>query len=252
MFSNVAAAGTGVCEESEEPLILSGGNALTPEQLLESGFQGRYVHSAAEELAANTNGNARAMYGRSGFYVTLDVPVETQENGHYCGPATVIQNLKYISDNRFAMTQDEVAAAIKTTLTGSSSSEMTTFMNNQIINCGYSVYNYAAIDIHASTFDEDFYVDTIYSNCSYYDWPSFGSFHLQTNAGGIGITPKWPYSTDGGHFLSYSGVDIGENYNNIRFTDCYFLRKFKNAPESDAHYWVNASVCLETILSFIW
>lgn len=252
VFSNVAAAGTGVCEKGEETPILSGENALTPEQLLVSGFQGRYVHSAAEELTADTNGDARAMYGHSGFYVTLDVPVETQVNGYFCGPATVIQNLKYISDNQFTWTQYEVAEAIGTTNKGSSSSTMMSFMNNQITRYGYSIYNYATIDINASTFDEDFYVDTIYSNCSYYDWPAFGSFHLQTSAGGQQTAPKWPYSTNGGHFLSYSGVDIGEDYNNIRFTDCYYLRKFSSEPESNAHYWVNASVCLETIRSFIW
>ncbi len=227
-------------------------NLLSPAELQANGFHGRYVHSASEELSISSSNTTRAIPGVSRYANILNVPVVTQKNGHYCGPATVIQNLKYISNNQFNMTQDEVAEAIGTTDDGSSSSNMTPFMNRQIADNGYSNYVYTKIDIDSATFNEAFYVDTIYSNCRYYDWPAYGSFHLQTNVGYNNTTYKWPYSTSGGHFLSYSGIDITDDYNDIRFTDSYYLRKFPQASEYQAHYWVRAPICLQTILSFIW
>lgn len=227
-------------------------NLLSPAELQANGFHGRYVHSASEELSINSSNTTRAIPGIGRYAKVLNVPVVTQKNSYYCGPATVIQNLKYISNNQFNMTQDDVAGRIGTTSAGSSSDRMTPFMNQQIADNGYSNYVYTKIDISSSTFNEEFYVDTIYSNCRYYDWPAYGSFHLQTNVEYNNTIYKWPYSTDGGHFLSYSGVDIRDNYNDIRFTDSNYLRKFPQASENQANYWVRAPICLQTILSFIW
>lgn len=68
--------------------------------------------------------NLRDTVSRSG---SIAVPVFTQENGHYCGPATVKQTLTYI--NGSADTQDNIAAAIKTTEAGSTLENMVNYVN---------------------------------------------------------------------------------------------------------------------------
>lgn len=226
---------------------------LTPNMLRQNGYHGRQIHSFYEDnFDTSVNGVLpTAIPGVTRYMNTLEVPVITQQNGHYCGPATVIQNLKYISFNAFNKTQNQVAAAIGTTGSGSSSDDMVPYMNEQIVNNDYSEYQYVKLDIDSS-FTEEFYIDTIYSNVHYYDWPSFGSFHLNANVNPTNSEFTWPYSTSGGHFLSYSGIDIAPNYNDIQFTDSNYLRRFPNDPETEAYYWVSAPICLATILSFIW
>ncbi len=238
-----------VVEESTVQLLVS------PSQLRASGYGGRQVHSFAEDMeeALHSGVLPAAIPGVSGYYTFLPMDVETQINEYYCGPATVIQNLEYISDGAFSMTQQQVAVYLNTeTYEGSSSEDMTPFMNNQINNNGYSVYNYAAIDIDDPSFDEIFFVDTVYSNCEYYDWPAYGSFRLRTSVNYNGTEFKWPYSTSGGHFLSISGVYITSTDNCIEVTDSNYLNEFPDASENDAHYLVHAQICMTTMLSFIW
>lgn len=227
-------------------------NLFSPDEISANGFKGRTVHHS-DNLDDNTTGNfTRSIPETSSYFGVLDVFAVKQKNGNYCGPATVIQNLKYISKGKFNKTQDQVAEKIGTTKDGSSSTNMTRYMNEQIVNNGYSSYQYAPIDISASSWNEAFYVDTIYSNVRYYDWPAYGSFKLDSSIGYGDTSYKWPYSTTGGHFLSYSGVDIASSYNDIRFTDSYYQHVFTDTTPAGARYWVRAPICMRTIWSFIW
>lgn len=61
---------------------------------------------------------------------TLNVPVCKQENGYYCGPATVKQTLTCI--NNTAPSQSVIASAIGTTSAGSDLSSMVKYINNNI------------------------------------------------------------------------------------------------------------------------
>lgn len=222
---------------------------VSPEEII----AGRYEECTLQKIG-ETQYSINSIPGLNVPFTTeKTIHVQKQINNYYCGPATVIQNLDYISEGRFNKTQSQVAAAIGTTTQGSSSVNMNKYMNEVIAANNYSPYRYKNVDISSPSFDETAYMIILYEKGELilHSLPPYGSFKLDSSISSV-YSNGWPYSTSGGHFLTYSGASIYSKYNAVRFTDSYYQWKFSNASDSDCSYWVAAPVCMKTMKSFIY
>lgn len=128
----------------------------------------------------------------SSYYKSLTVPLYKQDNGHYCGPATVKQTLHYI--NGTSKNQSDYAKLLGTTIAGSS---FDAILN--VVNANNSKHAYKLSSVNTSL--------------SFSTWLSYVQSSLTKGRPCIidinsnSYSSSWGYSTSG-HFLNISGADV--------------------------------------------
>lgn len=140
---------------------------------------------------ANGNNLARAAHASS---KVLSVPWFSQENGYYCGPATVRQTVYYLND--MADSQTIIANALGTTSTsGTDTNKMCEYLNDN------TDYTYSVLWWWA---DADAFSDMVIADTDA-NQPIIG--HISMSSKG-----DWPYATSG-HYINYNGYsDSGETF----------------------------------------
>ncbi|WP_312044741.1 C39 family peptidase [Anaerotignum sp.] len=147
----------------------------------------------------------------------LGVKVFTQENGHFCGPATVKQTLHYI--NGYSSSQDSIARAIGTTDDGSDLEPMVDYIND------HKDYGSTYVIISQPSKSKilrmvEYAVD--------HGTPVVCRLKFKK-------TGSWEYKTNG-HFLNANGYNsYGDE---ILLTDPYIKRV---KPSAGGSYWVSLS-----------
>lgn len=158
-----------------------------------------------------------------------------QENGYYCGPATLKQTINYLSSGANNPTQSALAQAIGTTTAGSSSTRMAQWLDSQ----GYPYYS-----VSVSTMTLDDISEYVYTDIMYYDNPLFG---------GISTTSSnWLYPT-GGHLLNISGIQYNNSVSSdieIEFTDPYITYVSSSYP--NGKYFRPIASYKNVMTSFWW
>lgn len=142
-----------------------------------------------DEQAKNRARLAQASNMRISFpaYTELSMPWFKQENGHYCGPATVKQVLHYI--NNTSLSQDDYAKELGTTSAGTDMTKIPGVLNAHIVGGSYA---YADIGNAANWL-------TIVRTSLYNDRPAILDINTNENY-------DFPYRSSG-HFVNVSGYD---------------------------------------------
>ena len=162
-----------------------------------------YVPTPEDEAIRAAILNSPALFSPI-FVKTLNVTAFLQDNGHYCGPATVKQTLHYINGN--SSSQSTYATALGTTTAGTDMTVIPCVLNN-----------------NQSSHD---YVYSSFSNIS--TWITYLRSALSANVPAIAdintIGSVWPYETTG-HFVNLSGLNYdsedGPGLNTVLVTDPY-------------------------------
>lgn len=136
----------------------------------------------------------------------LDVPFYSQENDHYCGPATTRQTYRFFLHTDVNLpSQSQIAHELKTTTSGTDTNNIATYLNNAF-GLGYQVL---------WSWDNST-LPTLVTNNIGTGAPIILHVSISNaNAGrnGINDTSKWPYTTSG-HYMNLNGyTDSGRVYN---------------------------------------
>lgn len=156
-----------------------------------------FLKLTPEERAAQINGGVQTASTISEIYVLDGFATFKQENDYWCGPATVKQTIHYLTDGEISPSQAEIAAAIGTTTSGSSSTRMAKWLAAQ-------GFQYTSIPVKNMT--ERDLVTYVALDLGTYDRPTFGAVCIpETAIREEGDTLGWYYDTNG-HFLNITEV----------------------------------------------
>lgn len=161
-----------------------------------------------QKLAQMNAANSARVSGSE--YMVLAVPTSKQDNGHYCGPATVRQTLLYFKSqvsgyyNLFVPTQSTLAGEtyLNTDLTESTDMTKIAPVLNSIL--GASHYSMVSIGTQDDWINKATYA-------LYVKKPVILDIKAVAGSG-------WPYTTDG-HFLNVSGYDRTSSTHRAQVTD---------------------------------
>lgn len=204
LFTTVFFSATGQVNTSEDTIDeydnVANYQNLDGDLSLEEGAE-VYIYTAEERIKSQAR-LALANQMRITFptYTELSGPWFKQQNGYYCGPATVKQVLHYI--NGVSQSQDDYAAELGTTSAGTDMTRIPGVLNSHI-----SGYEYAYDDIGTAATWLNIVRTSLYNNK-----PAI----LDINT--VGRKPPFPYESEG-HFVNVSGYD-GVNAK-VRITDPY-------------------------------
>ena len=141
----------------------------------------------------------------------LDVPFYSQENDHYCGPATTRQTYRFFLHTDVNLpSQSQIAHELKTTTSGTDTNNIATYLNNAF-GLGYQVlWSWDNSTLPALVTNNIGIGVPIILHVSISD----------TNAGrsGINDTSRWPYTTSG-HYMNLNGYTNSGRVCNV--TDPY-------------------------------
>ena len=141
----------------------------------------------------------------------LDVPFYSQENDHYCGPATTRQTYRFFLHTDVNLpSQSQIAHELKTTTSGTDTNNIATYLNNAF-GLGYQVL---------WSWDNST-LPTLVTNNIGTGAPIILHVSISNaNAGrnGINDTSKWPYTTSG-HYMNLNGYTDSGRVCNV--TDPY-------------------------------
>lgn len=141
----------------------------------------------------------------------LDVPFYSQENDHYCGPATTRQTYRFFLHTDVNLpSQSQIAHELKTTTSGTDTNNIATYLNNAF-GLGYQVLWYW----------DNSTLPTLVTNNIGTGAPIILHVSISNaNAGrnGINDTSKWPYTTSG-HYMNLNGYTDSGRVCNV--TDPY-------------------------------
>ena len=141
----------------------------------------------------------------------LDVPFYSQENDHYCGPATTRQTYRFFLHTDVNLpSQSQIAHELKTTTSGTDTNNIATYLNNAF-GLGYQVL---------WSWDNST-LPTLVTNNIGTGAPIILHVSISNaNAGrnGINDTSRWPYTTSG-HYMNLNGYTNSGRVCNV--TDPY-------------------------------
>lgn len=141
----------------------------------------------------------------------LDVPFYSQENDHYCGPATTRQTYRFFLHTDVNLpSQSQIAHELKTTTSGTDTNNIATYLNDTF-GLGYQVlWSWDNSTLPALVTNNIGIGVPIILHVSISD----------TNAGrsGINDTSRWPYTTSG-HYMNLNGYTNSGRVCNV--TDPY-------------------------------
>ena len=141
----------------------------------------------------------------------LNVPFYSQENNHYCGPATTRQTYRFFLHTDVNLpSQSQIAHELKTTTSGTDTNNIATYLNDTF-GLGYQVLWYW----------DNSTLPTLVTNNIGTGAPIILHVSISNaNAGrnGINDTSKWPYTTSG-HYMNLNGYTDSGRVCNV--TDPY-------------------------------
>ncbi len=150
----------------------------------------------------NYNNNQAELFSTNGFKKKLKMPHFRQENGYYCGPATVQQTISYVA--KVTVSQKVLAKELGTTKDGTDMMNIAKVVNKRISGTGKS---YTMRQIPDS--QSDYAVNVYNALCA--GKPVIIDIKATKSDG-------WKYRTNG-HFLNISGVICNDSVNSIIVTD---------------------------------
>lgn len=135
-----------------------------------------------------------------GIYENLNVPHFNQENGHYCGPATVKQTIHYLKGS--SLTQDKYAEKLHTTTDGSVMENIPSVINSQVsLAVGYSKRSIGS----KSNYRSSIYTALTQNRPVIIDIKGYQS-------------DGWRYDTNG-HYLNIAGITSNATTDVIKVVD---------------------------------
>ena len=152
--------------------------------------------------AVSYNNKQAELLSTNGFKKTLKMPHFKQENGYYCGPATVQQTISYVG--KVTVSQRVLAKELGTTKDGTDMRNIAGVVNKHISGTGKS---YTMMQIPNS--QSDYAVNIYNALCA--GKPVIIDIKATKE-------DRWNYKTKG-HFLNISGVRCNDLQNTVTVTD---------------------------------
>ncbi len=170
---------------------------------------------------------------------TIAVPYYKQENGHYCGPATLKQTLQYI--NGSSLSQSKYAS--KDYLDADTPKSDGTYFTTDTKMLSNVNRLQSRLTYYQNTIDSK-------NKLLYYVWEDLTTYNAPTiliiktiDADGT-RTDEWSYRTSG-HFLS--GVGVKAKGTDIRVTDPYI--QYVVPAETDGTYWMLSQNVYQAVIN---
>ncbi|GHU54523.1 hypothetical protein FACS1894132_09290 [Clostridia bacterium] len=242
MFTTNLYASNGDGDGSTAPPSMSYEEQLE-EFLSNENFSDERKQNAAEKIEAmiaiRDNANSIFTTYSTPYYATktLSVPLYTQQNNYFCGPATARQILAYTHININAYTapsQTTIANAIGTT---SANGTMWTSLANYVNN-NQQTNNYIETVISSNSSVGLSNLQSHISNgLNLYNAPPI--LHVKLVVGG---TSPWEYPTDG-HYMNATGIRMNGGTVQFRVNDPYYDFPTRNGTHNEPNgmYWINST-----------